>query len=264
MQRHLVIGKGNLGCDIYDAALRAGHKAMILTKSNGFVWPESLEQILQWQPTHVWVTAGVGSVEAVKQNFAEAVKTHVTLPVELCKQLPAHVHLGLFSSDYVTDEKVRSLYACTKIFMEQALQVINRPNTSVFRVGSLYGHHYPLKGLPGKLKLRYPNPQIVKLPQNWITPTPTWWVAEILMEHPEAFSDRLTIHSIAPGGGCTVMRWGQSILGEEYRVDSKGFDEERPASTSIGCTLESKVKDWFMLYVEHLQRQPKADHSAAI
>ena len=260
MNKHLVLGKGNLGTDLYQEIKKLGHDASVMTSSTGFTWPKSIKDIMELQPDYIWVTAGAGSVEAVKQDFGIAISTHVTMPIELLLKLPPSVKICLISSDYVAsfDEpqnpykqahEVKSLYALTKKTMEDAVKLIKRPNTSVVRVGSLYGAHYPLKTFPGKLKQRYPVPCELSLPSNYITPTPTSWIAQVLLRNTDKLflSTHSTFHHCGPSNGCMVVNWGQKILGKDYTVNSKGFDETRPSSTQLGCTLE-KAPTWDELW----------------
>lgn len=271
MLTHVIVGKGNLGSDLFLEAKKLGHKAFILSRSAGFGWPESLKTILELQPTHVWVTAGAGSIDFVKSHFDEAVKTHVTMPIEILQQLPPQVNICLFSTDYAADESdpsnpdkitknPKSLYALTKIWMEEAVKLLNRPNTSVVRVGSLYGAHYPDKTLPGRLRSRFPEPCEVHLPQNWIGPTPTTWIAQVLMRNThKMFINSPTIHHCGPSSGCSVMSFGSKILGEGYTFKSRGFDAERPGYSTLNCSLE-KAPTWEELWGTPWWSKPTEAH----
>ncbi len=263
MSCHVIIGKGNLGVDLHAVLNARGHKAHIFTPSDGFTWPDSLPALLALTPTYVWVTAGAGSVEAVKKDFVGAINTHLMFPVELVKDLPPGIKIGLFSSDYVADEsdpsnphkitpKPRSLYAYTKIWMEQAIKALGRPNVSVFRVSNLYGGHFPERTFPGKLKSRYPHPCEIVLPQNWVVPTWTKWVAEVLVDNLDKVFDDKTplIHHAAPNGGCTVIQWGRRVVGEKYKLISKGFDNDRALFSKLSCSF-ARAPEWDELWARY-------------
>src|SRR6267154_2395941 len=105
MGQHVVIGRGNIGLDLHNELLKAGHSSVILTKSDGFKWPEGMKHIASLDPECIWVAAGGGSVDAAKKNFSDVLATHVTLPIELAQSLPPHVKLVLFSTNYAANEK---------------------------------------------------------------------------------------------------------------------------------------------------------------
>lgn len=259
---HIVIGKGNLGIDLKLALRAAGHKAVILTRSGGFEWPESYSHMVNLEPTHIWVTAGFGSVQECANNFSGALKTHTAMPLELARNLPIGIKLGLFSSDYVAHEeyldqprcyveKPRSFYEMSKLWMEQGIENSGRPNTTVFRVCSLYGQHYPEKTFPGKLRAKFTTPTEISLPENEVVPTPTSWIAQTLVRHlDEAFTKRPEIYHIAPSGSTTTLEWGMRILDDQYTYKSKGFDPLRPFKSSLGCSF-GKAPDWSVLWEQN-------------
>jgi len=275
MAKHVIVGKGNLGMDIMLEAKKLGHSAVMLTQSAGFKFPESMPYVQELKPDYVWITSGAGSVEAAKKNFAQVVETHLTMPMKFLEMMPSHVNICLFSSDYVSDEddpsnpnrctqKPRSLYALSKLWMEQAVKMVGRPNTAVVRVGSLYGAHFPERGLPGKLHSRFPTPCEVQLPLNYVVPTTTNWIAEVLLRNTtKLFTNTPTMHHCAPLGGTTVMSWGKRILGEGYTVNSKGFDYDRPLHSGLGCTLEVPPR-WEDLWGSPWWQKPKEDHLAEL
>lgn len=248
--RHVIIGKGNLGVDIELAAKAVGHEAHMFTSSEGFEWPKSAPAIKELQPDYLWVAAGYGSVEQCKANPQKAFETHLQLPLGLIRDMGDNTKIGLFSTDYAADDsepdnankinsKPKSMYAFTKIAMEMAVKLTARPNVSVFRVSSLYGGNYPHKTFPGKLMMKYPKPAEVFLPQNFIAPTSTKWIANTIIDSlPILFSPAMALfHNCAASGGTTVMNFGRKILGEEYTFNSNGMDWNRPSYSSIGCSF---------------------------
>lgn len=264
----LVIGKGNIGMDL--AALSPGSR--IFTRSDGFEWPEHMHWIEGFKPTHIFITAGAGSVNEGKANFPAMIQTHLSLPLDLARLMPKETKLCFFSTDYVADpwqpdkpyeqiNEPKSLYAMSKLWMEQALLHMDRPNTAIVRVTSVYGHHFPERGLPGKLRFRNPDPCRIDLPQNWITPTPSWWIAKILLNNmDQLFTKKTVIHHCAPKGGVTVAVFGSKVLGPNYTVMSKGFDNERPSQSRLGCTL-TDPPSWEDLWNSHEAKAKEKESS---
>lgn len=265
---HAVIGKGNLGLDLQSALKDRGIDSDLYTKDN-FEWPESTPHFRQKKYDCVWIAAGRGSVHDSKDAWGlqRQLETLTFLPVSMALELPKSSKLVVFSSDYAADEadmmalgrsnpRPKSLYACTKVWMEQGLTFLKRPGTSIVRVGSLYGHHYPERTFPGKLKKNFPKPCDVFLPQNMVTPTPTWWIAQMLVDNfARIFSDQgTTTHHLAPVGNCTIVQWGRLILGEGYNVMTKGFDQERPSFSKLGCSIAKPNVTWLELWERHLQQ----------
>lgn len=267
---NIIIGKGNLGVDLQVALKDRSVNSVMESAGQGFEWPESEPHILSQKPECIWVTAGKGSVESAKDpwNLEDSLKTHTFLPISMALALPKEIRLVFFSSDYVADEadttctaksnpRPRSLYACTKMWMEQGITMMKRPNTAIVRVGTLYGHHFPERCFPGKLKLNYPRPGEVFLPQNLVTPTPTWWAARMLVQNAgKLFSDQGTlVHHLAPIGNIPVVNWGRKILGQGYEVFSKGFDASRPHYSNLGCSLGKPNTTWEKLWEQHQHQQ---------
>ena len=212
------------------------------------------------KPDYVWVTAGAGSVESVKENFELGVFTHVTMPLEIMRSAPNGTRIVLFSSDYVAHEdfpgdptkrtsKPRSLYAMTKLWLEEGFDFLERPNSVVIRVGSLYGKHFYEKTFPGKLTQRYPEPDKIVLPTNVIVPTLTRWAAEVLLRHSEFmfYGPMKKVYHLAPRGQVNVLNFGRLILGEGYRFEAKGLDLNRPRLSQLGCSF-GEAPDWLELW----------------
>lgn len=261
--RHYVIGRGNLGLDLVQVLGEAGHDVRLLTASSGFDWKTQKEKFQD--ADYVWIAAGFGSVESVKKNLAGALETHCVMPVEIAKALPDYTKLICFSSDYCADESApwspgsttkypRSLYAVTKISMELALRSLGRKNTFVVRVGSLYGEHFPSKTFPGRLLERYPNPTKLTLPMNRTTPTPTRWIADVLNRNLVKFMGDFRVFHCAPVGMVSVWQWGQIVLGNDYTVESHGFDQNRPLCSNLQCSFEDPP-DWTELWRLHWFQQ---------
>jgi len=235
--RHVVIGNGNLGNALASDLLKQNHNVKVLSTSNGWKYPTNLQALYDFTPDHVWVTVGAGSVEQAKQNYLPFIDLHIRLPLELAQNLNKSVYLHTFSTDYALDAPIKSLYALSKVTMEEALKLTARPNTYIYRVGSLYGTHKPHKCFPYKIKKNSLKNEEVYLPVNCVTPTPTDWLAKILIENleylPENDSD---LYNVAPQDNCTIWEWGKLILKMDIKTWEKP-DLDRPLNSNIRCNL---------------------------
>lgn len=274
MANHVIIGKGNIGTDLYRELVSKGQTAHILSQSTGFKWPESKGVLTALNPEYIWLTAGAGSIEAAKKDFNKVLHTHVTMVVEMLMWLPKEVKVCLFSTDYVADENdslnphshtahPRSLYALTKMWMEDAVKCQKRANTSVIRVTSVYGAEFPERCFTGKILKNYPIPGDVSLPSNRVTPSASKWIAQVLVRNlNKMFLNEPTFHHCAPTGSVSLAAWGQKILGEDYRVVPSGYDQERPLATCLGCSLE-QAPDWMEVWNSDWWSKPATDNHEA-
>lgn len=248
-----------MGLDLVQALSEKGHHAKLLTKSAGFDWRDDISMLLD--ADFVWIAAGFGSVEAALRDPSGAFDCHVAMPVKIAMGLPETTRIVCFSSDYAADESTpwspgalnrtpRSLYAVTKISMELALKSLKRPNTFAVRVCSLYGEHYPERTFPGRLLKRFPTPADIEVPMNRTTPTPTKWVADVLARHLQDLTGDFRVHHVAPGGTASIVQWAKKILGNGYKIESKGLDQSRPLCSNLRCTFEN-VPDWEELWNLH-------------
>lgn len=259
---HVILGKGNLGLDLKIALEQSGFNSVIFTGSDGFIWPDHHLKILELQPVCVWLAAGFGSVDACAKDMMGALATHVAMPMDLAQRLHKETKLVVFSSDYVADEshpsapekqtpRPKSFYACTKLWMEQGLMMSRRPNTCIVRVGSLYGSHFPAKTFPGRIRANYPTQGAeVKLPMNWVVPTPTAWLAkQLIHNYPRMFhNNAVTIKHLAPSGGCTIADWGRLSLIGKFTIKADGFDVQRPGFSRLLNTFDLETPDWKQLW----------------
>ena len=268
MEKHAIIGAGNLGLDLFAVLKSAGFEVQMFTASRGFRYPTSLQKLVDYFPDVVWDAVGAGSVKEAKENYSRFIDLHVRLPIELVQELPDRCRLITFSTDYVAREEYpgdpkqsvvipRSLYAQSKLFMEQSLLALSRPKTHIFRIGSLYGSRKPRKCFPHKIKEAYPEPCQVVLPANVVAPTPTAWVAKSLVgrlysANLPADADRFgPIHHIGPANGCTIAEWASLILGAGYDVKAEGFDDSRPHYSGLGCDFMLEPPTWSELWDEY-------------
>lgn len=259
---HIVIGKGNLGVDLCLSLAQAGLPYMLFSPSTGFSWPKSQAQMASVKPTHIWMTAGFGSVEACGSDFDGAFNTHVRLPWLIAHHFP-QCKIVCFSSDYAASEvdpqnpnarcrHPRSYYALTKLWMEDVFR-FGRPNAAVIRVGSLYGNHFLSRTFPGKVHEFKPN----SLPTNIVVPTPTWWLGKLLVASlPTLFRPNVaTFHHAAPKGpGIRISDWGRLIT-PGNQIEDRGLDPKRPVETNMGCTL-AHTDTWQALWNAHWGIKP--------
>lgn len=247
---HLIIGKGNLGLDLQKKLSESGHESRILTRSEGWSWPESFESMQALNPECIWYCVGAGSVEVAIRDFNAVVSAHALIPIDMMRRFSKETKFVLFSSDYAASEddptnpqkrthRPRSLYALSKIWMEEGFEFLNKPNACVVRVGSLYGKHISSRTLPGRLHEKFPEPCSLMLPTNTVVPTLTAWVADVLVKNYERlfFGPHRKTYHLAPQGGVSVLNWGKRILGSEYHIDPKGIDETRPERSNLGCSF---------------------------
>lgn len=253
--KHLVVGAGNLGLDIYQRLERNSEKVERCSLSTGWnllaIGEE--EAFLQYARRFdvVWYCLGYGSVNEAKENSYDAHRVHVELPKKLIEVCP---YVFLFSSDYVADEKspqsiashsrpLKSHYAHLKWLMECA--VCQSENATAIRVGSLYGSHKPMSTFPGRLLNNVHKKNIVKLPINLVTPTSTSWLAEILMQNfDRLFKGDERIHHAAPHGFVTVREWGSMILEKPMTNEDTFFDYERPLLSCLGTSFADHQTHW--------------------
>lgn len=250
---HIIIGKGNLGLDLQSVLNAAGISTFMISGSDGLHYP-SLEfdkcidnlkdtQIIEY----VWITAGAGSVGAVDANPTNGLDTHVRMYLDLTTKFHEQMIIG-FSTDYVASQNIlhsnysqgepQSLYALTKKWLEDLALFYKNPKFKIIRVSSLYGHNND-KSFPYRItELSKTNKQM-KFVENAVTPTPTRWLAEKLVENMkliEAYKHPI-IH-LAPYGSISAREWAKLVTGIEY--ESAGIDNTRPLNTLLDSTFTPK------------------------
>jgi dTDP-4-dehydrorhamnose reductase len=260
-QKHVIIGGGNLGLDLMAYGMsRQDADFKLFTASKGFRYPTSIDPILYERPDHVWVTAGAGSIEDAKKDFTPYVDLHIRLVMELAQAQPASPFvLHTFSTNYVVNPEA-SLYAFSKHCMENLLSILNRTHpTNVYRVESLYGFHKPLRCFPYKLIKNNPLPGEITLPSNQVTPTPTAWVAKMLLSNLKVLSESSGVYNLTPLGSLSVMEWGKMILGSSYCIGTKGWNKSRPAVSKLGCDIPgAEDEDWRDLWEQYWMNSHKS------
>lgn len=282
--KHIILGGGNLGKDLLIEMNSLGvADPELWTNSRGKdvrMIADVVAEINHKMPECVWYCVGAGSVNEAKhesKHYSNSVILHRRVPLALAKYLDPKIKLVLFSTDYVADEtrptypfaqtpKFRSNYAALKGQMENEIQQMQRPFTTVVRVGSLYGVHKPEQTFPGKILKNFNGKegiQLKGLPQNLVVPTPTRWLANVLLRN----FDKLCLDSgatrehVAPEGATTVIDWGKFVLAgmPDVRFNRRDentfyYDEERPLVSGLGNTLETSAH-WHELWQVYFRKE---------
>jgi dTDP-4-dehydrorhamnose reductase len=270
--KHLIIGGGNLGKDLLLELNNPdlGVQPELLTKARGFdvTSRDAIEHMASRRPDTIWYCVGGGSVEENKPDHPDSALNYalnVEVPLLMAERLPRSIRLVFFSTDYCANEEdpsnpydharpVRSRYAMRKLEMEQRLTELGRHQTSVVRVGSLYGTHKPQKCLPYKILAKYGfSREPLRFPVNQVTPTPSRWLAAMLALNFETITGVGThIHHCAPKGTVSVKDWALMILLGLREIDffyrsSNTFDMERPLTSGLGCSFAA-IPHWSELW----------------
>lgn len=239
--RHAILGNGNLGNAIATRLAEINIPHRMFSSSDGWIYPSSgIAAICEYKPDHVWVTVGAGSVEQAKVNFIPFIDLHVSLPMSLAQGLPKATTLHLFSTDYCS-VLPQSLYAMSKKWMEDSIKMLGRPNTYIYRVGSLYGVFKPESCFPYRLAKNKHLGSALRLPRNCVAPTPVDWLAETLIPNKGYVPLRPTL--VAPSGCISVRGWGEAILG--FEIEANGYDKQRPLKC---CHRGEKMPHWRELW----------------
>lgn len=181
MAKHLVIGLGNLGMDIFNALKLQGNEVSALA-------PKEIHKRPSWTEVakaaslydFVWYCIGGGSIEETKRHPIIMERIHVMIPYQISMWLKEDARLILFSSDYALDSSL-STYAKLKSKMEK--QFNNHDNVIIFRVNCLYGFHQPEKSIFWKLlKSRYLNLDHFSISDIMVSPTNTKTLARFLCQ----------------------------------------------------------------------------------
>lgn len=277
MKKHLIMGGGNLGIDLKNEILRqSGDRRSVdfLTRVDGFdVRDLSAVRAAAKKEDYavIWYCVGQGSVPQARDNPEEAKIIYGAAPKAILTSARPETKVVLFSTDYVADEEdpsnphgicqsFQTEYASIRGQAERLFLGLNRPNTTVIRVGSLYGTHKPENTFPGRILGNFAKESDIRirLPRNLVTPTPTLWLAAVLVEAYLAEANRLfneqetTIHHCAPNGNVSVWDWGTFVLAgiretSAFATD-KFFDEERPKISALSSDFLPSNWHWNELW----------------
>jgi hypothetical protein len=234
MERHVVLGAGNLGRAIFERLMTIPESegritAHLVSRSNGWRYPEdSVARIQELQPDVIWNCTGAGSIGG---SASEQVSLHVGLVQDLMDGMPMtrQVH---FSSDYAVNPV--SFYAMTKKWAEDAVKAHRSENAYIIRVANLHGPH-KRGGIIDKLAAAAKTGK-VKAVGNYVLPTWTPWLAETLVASQEAlFKSGHKCFNLA--GPYAIPVHHIARLFQEHgvvQVEEIGFDLTRPATPAIG------------------------------
>lgn len=260
---HLIIGAGNLGIDLMRTlGGDANNFVSLVSESNGFDVRDNSARariLLSRHWDYVWYCVGFGSLREAEENPLRAWDIHCGIPLAISSNLGLGQKLVLFSTDYIADPdnmqnpdrtilEPRSKYEELKIRTESSLTLMNTPNRAIVRIGSLYGFHKPKNTFPGKIISSILSGRPLTLVRNEVTPTPTKWLAHVLVENLEKLhsSEGTIVHNCAPSGSVSIRDWVAYIVTNHWlknkvsiELDTQ-FDHKRPLVSSIGNTLVAK------------------------
>lgn len=232
--KHLILGAGNLGMDLHKALEMSGESATLLSRSkstikglylkveNGCLEPQTFtaeKAFINWSEIAalnfdvIWNTLGHGGPSPDFERGTEQLDLHFKFPVMLRKANP-QTKLILFSTHYLNHDPkgVRSVYATSKLLMEKAFE--KDKGAFIARIGSLYGKPKPLTCLPGKIvgQMLAGKTLFEKAAENRVSPTPTAWLARMLVARMAWKDSGMT--SIAPAKHIPVRAWLERIITE--------------------------------------------------
>lgn len=221
--KHAIIGKGNLGLDLFETLKQADHEVEIFDRKN-YCTDYSHFDV-------VWCCVGSGGPG---HDFMTQVHSNILLTAELVARCSVKTRLVFFSSHYLNYDSSgkKSHYALSKKVLEDL--AMKHGNAIIFRIGSLYGSHFIGRTFPGKIIPRLASGEQVHLPLNRITPTSTKWLADKLVKEMKFFHPS-QIYSVGPISGMSVFDWGRMIVStigaDPMLVQRKEFDENYPAES---------------------------------
>lgn len=258
MERHLIIGAGNLGLDL-ELALKESGCSYVRTIATKLTTDDYASIFHLHKPDYVWITAGAGSVESCNLDPSKAIKTHVNLVLDVLTNTKAKVIC--FSTNYAVNEQhptdigrkvahPTSFYVDTKIMMESVVRRFGVGRAWVVRVANLYGSHYPEKCFYKKIEGK----KDLTLPVNEMVPTSTKILAKKLVDNLNAITRTFNpiVHAV-PEGSTNAAEYARLILGPSANVNEAYEDLTRGKHAQIGCShfpWESTWLDDWRKYVQ--------------
>lgn len=270
--KHVILGSGNLGKDLLIELNARGGKddsVRLLSKSKGFdaLNAKNLETFRDAKPDVLWYCIGGGSVDDAIKNPFQSLNLNYTCPVLISQLVQKTTKIVLFSSDYAADQRFPnrpdllgpplSEYANQKQALETKIKSMDRDNTSIVRIGSLYGHHKPERTFPGKVIRNYSGTdEKIRLPSNIVVPTPSRWLAAMLVSNLKNLFEPKgpIVHHCSPTGGVSVRDWGKFALanirdGRAFDLNEPlWYDEQRPYVSGLGCSFSDQNYHWYELW----------------
>lgn len=277
---HLIFGAGNLGIDLKNEIIRQsgerrGVEVVSLSEGLDVRNPQAVRDKCLSHPWDVvWYCVGYGSVAQAKENYQEAFQIYSRIPEAIASFVRPETRVIIFSTDYVADENdpsnpqarttnPLSEYANIRSYAENRWMLNDRPNSAIIRVGSLYGTHKPAQTLPGRLLNAFgrDTESRIRLPRNLVTPTPSLWLASILVANLDKLTtdEGASIHHCAPKGNVSVWDWGtfvlQGIREPSAFVPDEFFDEERPKISALDCDFLEQNWHWSELWKTYFKAE---------
>jgi len=273
MTKHVIIGAGNLGASL--AISLSDKNPSMYDRKILEIFPQFLRHLRQDPPDFLWWCIGGG----YKRNLDEELsrRLSVEMPLELLDQVSPSTSLAFFSSadcvdsSYPEDPRkrnnspARTVFAKYKGQLEGIIMSRRRPRTAVVRVSEIYGTHRPLDTFPGRLlSTAWPDQPLI-FPSNEITPTPSDWLAEVLVKclSEGLFSEEgETFHHAAPWGSVSTLQWAKMIFDSTKPnkarvsfIERVCWNDKRPRASALGCSLPLKVDHWSTLWLKHFRRE---------
>lgn len=238
--KSLVIGMGNLGFDIAQVfkaeCIDAPLQHLRLNPDFQF-WRNIGEKIKNDAPDVVFYAMGAGSIAEAEEDPMVSQFILQTVPNYLAQKKQDKTKFIAFSSDYAYAPHL-SNYAMIKWHLELSMTRL-RNDSFAIRVCNLYGQHKLTRTLPWRLLQAGANGRELKLPDNYIRPTPTDWVAEQLKIH---LDEGIIPTEIYPSGSISVYSFAKEL---GLNVVKGIHDDQRPEITyPLPTTRVSWLELW--------------------
>lgn len=232
---HIVLGAGNLGCSIVEVLMKRNLPVKLFsTTVNNWKYPQSLLPILEVKPEHIWVCVGSDMSIPLK-----AWDLNIRLPLELMQDANKYTHLHFFSSILIVDKQLSHI----KKHMEEIIFEMKRPNTHIYRVSHLYGNYKPQRCLPYRILKN-----IEKRSEKRIIPTPTDWLANILIDKLQyQFSDR-TLYAAIPKDFNTISEIYEIMQDKDVKPEENDYFNKSSVVSALAPSWldlwKERKKDW--------------------
>lgn len=242
MTKHVIIGRGNLGCALKNAL---GDSARFHTDRVSSVGPDYGAM----PEEYIWCTIGGGSVAQGKADPVGMMEAHLQIPLGMAARKRPDQKLIVFSSDYA-EEPSKSLYASSKHFMELAMERF--PNVFCYRVSSLYGQYFPEKTFVGRMITCFLSQVWIELSKNEVIPTPVDWLAQRAVASVES---GLKAAYLVPNQPIAAHQWAELVFMTARIVHPGVYDQFIPL-----IKKELVVDEERPVVIRGKPRFPFADH----
>lgn len=228
--KHLILGSGNLGLAIANQALSQEHEYKILSKSEGWEWPQNKKDLVEELDNDydfVWCCVGAGSIDEGNKFWGYQLLVHVELPRFVIDNAPSTSKCIFFSSDYVRDGEIPfGKYGLSKQFMEASLFHSERDNFKIARVCNLITQN---EGVTSKIHKAI-NSGHITVYENEIRPTNCDKLASTLFDVYLGNEDQSTILKFG-GEVTTPIKVAAKYINENKAKGTMkmfGYDSTRP------------------------------------